>query len=334
MRAVLEPLGRPLATDGVAGERADDPLYGPCIKRVQQRRGRSGLLCVGDGKMAAHAPRAFIAWAGDYSLCPLPQAQRAAGELEEALERVGSGAPGLRAVWRAQEQGEPKLIAQGDEHEVPMSVEAEGTRHAWTERRLVGRSVRHAEAAEGALRARVAKAKAQVEALNRRGRGRTRCADIATLRQAVTTIGQRHPVAACLGLCDAHPTMTRPVRASQERPAYVQEEPHATVAVRVDAVALETAVRRLGWRVDSTHQPAEQRSLAQAVVAYRSAYRVERRLGRLTGRPRSLRPMSGQRDDHATGLMRVLSLALRVWTLLECVVRRQWAAAGETVSGL
>ena len=334
MQAVLDPLGMPLATDVVSGERADDPLYVPCIKRVQQSLGRSGLLFVGDCKMAAHATRAFIAWAGDYYLCPLPQAQLAEGELDEALERVWSGEQVLRAVWREQEQGEPKLIAQGYEHEVPMSVEVEGTRHAWTERRLVVRSVRHAEAAEGALRARVAKAKAQVEALNRRGRGRKRCENIETLRQAVNTIVQRHHVEDFLWLCYDPYTTTRPVRAYQERPAYVKEEHYATVEVRVDAVALETAVRRLGWRVYSTNQPAEQLSLAQAVLAYRSEYLVERSLGRLKGRPLSLRPMYVQRDDHATGLIRLLSIALRVLTLSEFVVRRQLAAEGETLSGL
>ena len=45
----------------------------------------------------------------------------------------------------------------------------------WTERRLVVRSVRQAHAAEAALRARVAKAIAQSEALNQRGRGTKRC---------------------------------------------------------------------------------------------------------------------------------------------------------------
>ena len=114
----------------------------------------------------------------------------------------------------------------------------------------------------------------------------------------------------------------------------MKEEHYATVEVRVDAVALETAVRRLGWRVYSTNQPAEQLSLAQAVLAYRSEYLVERSLGRLKGRPLSLRPMYVQRDDHATGLIRLLSIALRVLTLSEFVVRRQLAAEGETLSGL
>ena len=102
----------------------------------------------------------------------------------------------------------------------------------------------------------------------------------------------------------------------------------------MDEKGLERAVRRLGWRIDSTHQPAEPLSLAQAVLAYRNAYLVERSLGRRKGRPLSLRPMYVQRDDHATGLIRLFSIALRVLTLVEVVVRRRLAAAGETLSGL
>jgi len=334
MQAVLDPLGMPLATDVVSGERADDPLYVPCIARVQQSLGRSGLLFVGDCKMAAQATRAFIALAGDYYLCPLPQVQLGEGELDEALERVWRAEQALTSVFREREPGKPELIAQGDEYEVPLSVEVEGKRCEWTERRLVVRSVRHAEAAEAALRARVAKAKAQVEALNLRGRGRKRFEDIATLRQAVNAIVQRHRVEDFLWLRYDHHTTTRQVRAYQDRPADEKQEDQATVEVRVDEEALESAVRRLGWRVYSTNQPAEQLSLEQAVLAYRSEYLVERSLGRLKGRPLSLTPMYVQRDDHATGLIRLLSIALRVLTLVEFVVRRQLAAEKATLAGL
>ena len=44
--------------------------------------------------------------------------------------------------------------------------------------------------------------------------------------------------------------------------------------------------------------------------------------------------MSVQRDDHATGLMRLLSVALRVLTLLELVGRRPLAAEGAQLAGL
>jgi|SRR5712664_407532 len=334
MQAVLDPLGMPLATDVVSGERADDPLYIPCIERVQHSLGRCGLLFVGDCKMASHATRAFIAVAGDYYLCPLPQVQLAEGELDEALERVWSGEQALTSVCREREPGKPELIAQGYEREMPMSVEVEGKRQEWTERRLVVRSVRHAQAAETALRARVAKAIRQVEALNLRGRGRKRFEEIETLRQAVTEIVQRHRVEEFVWLRYDQHTTTHSVRAYKDRPAYRQEDRHATVAVRADEEALEAAVRRLGWRVYSTNQPAEQLSLEQAVLAYRSEYLVERSLGRLKGRPLSLRPMYVQRDDHATGLIRLLSIALRVLTLMEFVVRRQLAADGATLAGL
>jgi transposase len=213
MQAVLDPLGMPLATDSVSGERADDPLYVPCIERVQDSLGRSGLLFVGDCKMAAHDTRTFIALAGNYYLCPLPQVQRAEGELEEALESVWSGEQALTSVFREYEPGKPQLIARGYESEVPMRVEVEEQRREWTERRLVVHSVRHAEAAEAALRARVAKAKRHVEALNVRGRGRKRFDDIETLRQAVHAIVQRHRVEDFLWLRYDHHTTTRQVRA-------------------------------------------------------------------------------------------------------------------------
>ena len=44
--------------------------------------------------------------------------------------------------------------------------------------------------------------------------------------------------------------------------------------------------------------------------------------------------MSVQRDDHATGRMRLLSIALRVLTLWEFVGRRQLATAGVKLAGL
>jgi transposase len=215
-----------------------------------------------------------------------------------------------------------------------MSVEVAGQLQHWTERRLVVRSVRQAQAAEAALRARVAHATVQIEALNQRGRGKQCFEEVSALRQAVVTIVQQYGVEELLWLRFHQHATPRAVRAYRARPARVEEDRHATVEVRVDEVALEAAVRRLGWRMYGTNQPAAQLSLAQAVLAYRSEYLVERSLGRLKGRPLSLTPMYVQRDDHATGLIRLLSIALRVLTLLEFVGRRQLAVEGAQLAGL
>jgi transposase len=166
--------------------------------------------------------------------------------LEEVHDRVWSGDPALTSVFREPEPGKPQLMAQGYESEVPMSVEVEGKRREWSERRLVVRSLRHVEAAEAALRARVAKAKAQDEALNQRGRGRKRFEEMETSRQAVNEIVQRHRVEDFLWLRYDQHTTTRSVRAYKDRPAYDQENRQATVEVRVDEEALESSVRQLG----------------------------------------------------------------------------------------
>ena len=334
MQAVLDPLGMPLATDVVSGEHADDPLYVPCIRRVQASVGRHGLLYVGDCKMAARETRAFLATQGDFYLCPLPQVQLAEGELDAALEAVWRGEQSLSPVWREQADGQLERSAEGYDSLVPMRLEAAGQLQSWTERRLVVRSLRQAQAAESALRARVAKAIAQIEALNQRGRGKRRFVEVAALRQEVVTIVQRYGVEAFVWLRFHQHAQPCAVRAYRDRPARIVEERHATVEVRVDEATLEAAVRRLGWRVYRTNQPTAQLSLAQAVLAYRNEYLVEKSLGRLKGRPLSLTPMDVQRDDHATGLIRLLSIALRVLTLLEFVGRRQLATEGAQLAGL
>ena len=143
-------------------------------------------------------------------------------------------------------------------------------------------------------------------------------------RQAATAIVQGHHVEEFLWLRYDQQCSSRPGRAYRHREAGIKVDRHATVEVRVDEAALESAVSRLGWRVYVTNQPSEQLSLEQAVLAYRSEYLVERSLGRLKGRPLSLTPMYVQRDDHATGLIRLLSIALRVLTLLEFVGVVNW----------
>ncbi|HFD40529.1 MAG TPA: hypothetical protein ENJ31_11865 [Anaerolineae bacterium] len=47
-----------------------------------------------------------------------------------------------------------------------------------------------------------------------------------------------------------------------------------------------------------------------------------------------LRPLYVRREDHAKGMVRLLSLALRVVTVVEYVVREALQTAGESLKGL
>jgi transposase len=126
----------------------------------------------------------------------------------------------------------------------------------------------------------------------------------------------------------------RPRRRHGGRVPTVRLEGEGQVTGRLDQEAVAAAVRHLGWRVYVTTQPWAQLSLQQAVLAYRNAYLVERAMGRLKGRPLSLTPMDLERDAHATGLIRLLSIGLRVLTRLECGVRQRLARAKTALEGL
>jgi len=112
------------------------------------------------------------------------------------------------------------------------------------------------------------------------------------------------------------------------------EERDWQVEVGVEEPALAAAIRRLGWRVFVTNAPTGGLPPENAVAAYRGQFRVERGFGRLKGRALSLVPLYLQQEAHVVGLIRLLSLALRVLCLVEFVVRRGLAAAGESLAGL
>ena len=67
---------------------------------------------------------------------------------------------------------------------------------------------------------------------------------------------------------------------------------------------------------------------------YRSEYLIERDFGRLKGLPLSLQPMYLASEDRVKGLVRLLTIGLRVLTLLEFEVRRQLAAQQDPLVGL
>src|SRR5215470_10550045 len=78
----LDPMGMPLSTDVVSGERADDGLYLPIIERIRTGLQTTGLLFVGDCKMSALDTRAYLARHHDWYLSPLPLT----GATAEAME--------------------------------------------------------------------------------------------------------------------------------------------------------------------------------------------------------------------------------------------------------
>ena len=334
MLATLDPLSLPVATEVLSGEKADDPLYVPAIKRVRETLMTNGLLYIGDCKMAAIATRGELAAGGDYYLCPLPSTQLAAGELENYLQPVWSGIQTLTEVEYTDSKGESKKIAVGYELSVPRTTTIDGVEVTWSERQLVVRSLVAAESGSKSLQTRLEKAQTALGELGQRRRGKKRLSQLSDWQEAAERILRRYRVQGLLQLDYQVTTRERHLRAYRDRPARVVVESELKLSVSVDKAAVEHQLRMLGWRVYVTNQPRQELSVQKAVVAYREEYLIERDFGRFKGFPLSLTPIYLQRDDYVKGLIRLLSIGLRVLTLLEFQVRRSLAGQQEQLSGL
>jgi transposase len=249
MLSALDPLGLPVATDVVPGQRADDPLYIPAIARVREGVEQRGLLYVGDCKMGALETRAFVQAGGDTSLCPLAEWQVPPAVVATYLAPVWTGDQPLTPIARGQSSGLPEVIAEGFERLEALTAVVAGLPIRWTERRLVLRSQQLAQAGERGLRARLAKAEAAIAALNDRRRGKRRVMEVAALQAAVAAYLARYHVQGLLRVRYASQECWRPVRRSGDRPPRLRLERDWQVSVSVDAEAVGAAVRQLGWRV-------------------------------------------------------------------------------------
>jgi transposase len=334
MLSTLDPLGMPLATQVVSGELADDPLYIPAIQQVSESLGEHGLLYIGDCKMAAIGTRAFIQAQNDYYLCPLSEKQLPQETLGSYLTPVWQKEQDLTAVTRITLDGKTETLAEGYEQSLVLTQEFAGQTVAWTERRLVIRSQQQAQAAEAGLQTRLRQAHAELAQLNESKQGKARIADMDSMQAAASAVLKHRRVEGLFKLTISEQLQERPVRAYGGRPARIEIERQVTLQVAVDAQAVQDTSRWFGWRVYVTNHPAATLSLEQALLAYREEYLVEHGFGRLKGKPLSLTPMYLQSDTRATGLIHLLSLGLRLLTLLEHQVRTGLAERQDKLAGL
>jgi transposase len=336
--SALDPLGLPLGVTIVSGQRADDGLYIPAIQQAQQTLGRKGLLYVGDCKMAALPTRAYVQQSGDYYLCPLSGVQVSAATLQQLVAPVQAHTQALTTIERAGEEvGSSEAIAVGYEYTQQVSLTQHGQSVQWEERVVVVRSLKLAQTQQAALHERLAKAQAELAQLNQpeHKRGKKVLREVSEVREVAEAIVHRYRVEGLLDVRSHERVVSeRPVRGYGERAAGTRVEREISLSVQVKTEALAQAEFCLGWHVYVTNQPAEQLSLEQAVLAYRDEYLIERGFGRLKGRPLSVSPLQLTSEPRVKGLLRLLSLGLRVLCLLEYQVRQQLAERQLALAGL
>lgn len=106
----------------------------------------------------------------------------------------------------------------------------------------------------------------------------------------------------------------------------------STIRAWIAPLTVAAARQRLGWRVYATNHATL--TVATAVQVYRGQSLIERSFGRLKGQALAITPLFLQTDARVEGLIRLLSLALRVLVLVEFVARRHLATTQELIAGL
>ncbi|MDM8525400.1 IS1634 family transposase [Desulfococcaceae bacterium HSG8] len=334
MTAAPDPLGMPPATDIVSGEKADDPMYVPVIKRISQCLGKRGLLYAGDCKMCAADTRRYIVIdeIGGHYLCPLPKTGNASEDIARwaaggvIKEKEGS----LEEVTVRNEKGEDTVIAKGyvlirSREKVFGGDDEEGERK---ERIFVVKSPTHAKQMEKGLEKRLKNAGDKLFALTpQRGRGKRQITGEAEVKEKAEGILKKHRVTGLISYEYEKEVESRTKyigrgRGSAKRKKEVSERVRyqITAAVR-DGKKIEKEKEKYGWRAYVTDLPEKKLSLSDAVRCYRKEYRVERIFNRLKSRL-NISPLYVKRNDQIRGMTCLLTLGVRVLTLTEFVVRR------------
>jgi transposase len=338
MAAAAEPSGLFLAGDVHPGHAADDPLYLPLYRRVRTMLGQTGLLYAGDCKMAALETRAAIAQNGDLYLTRLPMTGEVAAQFAAWVEAAITGAKASQVV---ELRSDDELLGVGYEFQRSQSAVVGSTKHTWSERVQIIRSEALAQSQAAALERRLQEAEAALRGLTPPpGPGRTPFTTGWELGRAVAAVLAEHRVEGLLEVKSQPQETSRTHyvgrgRGGPNRPKKTEWSVRyqITTVERIEAV-IRHQVQRLGWQVQVTNVLAQRLSLVESLQAYRGGWCGERIFHLFKDQPLGIRPLFVWRDDQIQGLTHLVTLALRVLTLFELLVRRGQEQSGEKLRGL
>jgi transposase len=317
MAAVAEPAQQLLAATVYPGQTADDGLYVPMIERVREITRKPGLLYIGDAKMAALATRAAIVRGKDHYLTRLPCSGDAAQRDGWITAVIEDG----QATTEIARDGQPL----GEGYEIARTLTHRD--QSWTERVLIYRSTALVERHQATFDERLAKAADALRALTPSpGPGRRQLCDQKLFLAAIARIEAKYDVSGLFWVKwnrKSHPSRKEPNR---ERFVVLD------VIQRPECIAPRR--QRLGWQVLVTDVSSDELPFSDVVLAYNDGWVIEHQFHGIKDRPLGIRPLFVTSDDQIIGLTHLITLALRILTLITSTVRRSLKRTGETLIGL
>ncbi len=344
MLGALDPLGLPLATDLVSGEKADDPLYVPVYERIHSILNRCGILYIGDSKMGALKTRATIVRDNNFYLMPLSMTGDTPKLLDKLLSGLQNGTYETSDIFlpedlpeNPEESPKPELaIAKGFEIPVERRATLDGEEIIWTERICCVQSCAFEASQSKGLEGRLANAEQALKNLTPPpARGKKQYHEEAPLRSAADKILKRYKIEGLITYTVERQESTKQIRGCyKDKPARTETTVRYQIQIERHTVKIEEARSRLGWRLYAVTAPSKTLSLSEVVLTYRDQYIVERDFSKLKGRRLGITPFYVQKDDHACGLIRLLTIVLRAMNIIEFRAHEKLRETEDVLQGI
>jgi len=333
MLATLDPVGMPLISATLAGNGADDPLYFPTWKRLAELIGHKDFLFLADCKASSWSNRAQIDREGGIYCFPLAMTGHRPKLLWDWISHPPTTVTEILAT-----EGKSTDPPVGQGFELPLcSLWFDKDRqkwHRWSERWLVIQSYALARRQIKGLDKRLFKAEKALSKLAAKPKE-----DPVVLQTKVAEILQRFRVTKYIfsevkkkiSYLKVYEGAGRP---GGERPFRRVRQTRLILTYQRCQEAIAEFKAVAGWRLYVTNANVERLSLEEAVFSYREQWQPERGFHRFKRGSLPALPIYFQDEQRICGLMFLLTLALRVFTLMEFVVRRQLAREQKSLAGL
>lgn len=336
MMATDDELSIPIATDIVQGNRNDDILYLPNIKRVRSIlphiEGKRNLYC-GDSKMSSLSIREDLEKHKDYYICPMQLNTTVKKKLyEEMVEKAVSREAKLEEIYKTKGD-ERDLIGVGFESEQEIGEEIK-----WKERVLLVRSDMYADSEKEKFEKEVNEG---VEAINKLKSKKCKTEEEAQkeLEKKVTELVKKYELEELVKIEYKKEEEEKTYERTETEKGKKRGGNYTIKKIKIFAKAekkkeeIEEKKKRLGWRIYLTNTQKEEMKLGDCYNHYRGAqYIIENSFHVLKDKPIGIRPIYVWKAKQIIGVMRLLTMALKIASVITSKIRMGLEKANEELS--
>ncbi len=322
-----------IATDIVAGNKNDDILYLPNIKRVRKivpEAGQRGLLYSGDSKMSSLSIRLDIAKNNECYLCPLQMNTKGKKkDLSDGIEQAINGKVDLTKIYK-EKGGNKEQIGHGFEYEKEQEVGKGKAKFKWKERLQVIFSQAYFKGEKEKLDRKIEKGIKEIKQIKGKQVFLSKEEESRKyVEEKVEKIKAKYSLENLLKVSYQTHAKEREYERTEKRKGKTREGKYTLTKIRVlpekievNSKELKDLYDKMGWRLYVTNAPSDRLSLQDAYNHYRgSQFIVENSFHILKDKPIGLTPIFVWKDDQIKGLMRLLTLCLKISSIISSKLR-------------